>query len=65
MTTGERLTYTMTELGVSIHELSRRTGLSLDTIRRMRRFDKYGTLHSWILVSEAMKTPLSKFAGYE
>ena len=55
MTTCGNLARLMEERGVSVRELSRRTGLSLASVRRLRRADMSGSLHTWALVARALE----------
>lgn len=58
MHSGDRLRLVMSEQRMSISKLSRLTGLSRSTIRRMRSGDLCGSLHSWLIVSNALGVPL-------
>ena len=61
MTTGERLSEIMTEKGVSVRELARETGLSLASVRRLRRGRMEGNLYSWALVAKALGVSVDDF----
>lgn len=61
MTTGERLSEIMTEKGVSVRELSRRTGLSLSAIRKLRGSHMVGNLYTWNEIAKALDVSVDDF----
>lgn len=63
MTTGERLSEIMTEKGVSVRELARRTGLSLSAIRKLRGSHMVGNLYSWNEIAKALEVSVDDFLG--
>lgn len=54
LNTGDRLCRIMDEKGVSVRELSRRTNLSISSIRRLRKGHLVGNLHTWVEVMNAL-----------
>ena len=61
MTTGERLSEIMTERGVSVRELARRTGLSLSAIRKLRGSHMAGNLYTWNEIAKALEVAVDYF----
>ena len=52
--TGRNLQRKMDELGVSRHELCRRTGISYSTLLRITSGDRIGMLDTWVRVCDAL-----------
>lgn len=65
MTTCETLCKIMDEKGVSVRELKLVTGLSLSTIRRLRREPLAGNLYTWNEVAKALDVTVDDFLGGE
>ncbi len=63
MGTAERLRAIMDERGVSVRHLSAVTGLSLSTVRRIRRCDMAGSLYTWDLVCRAVGCSVDDILG--
>lgn len=51
----------MEERGVSVRELHRMTNLSLSSIRRLRREDMAGNLHTWKAIADALGCTVDEF----
>lgn len=60
---GWRLAAAMEDLGVSVNELCRRTGLSRRTVVRMRSGDPCN-IRSWELAAHALGMSLSELLSY-
>lgn len=65
MELGNRLVGVMNKKGLSARELSRRSGLSLSCIRKMRRAKYEGSLFAWLSVAEAMNMSLDELVSGE
>lgn len=63
MGTAERLRAIMDARGVSVRHLSASTGLSLSTVRRIRRCDMAGSLYTWDLVCRAIGCSIDDILG--
>lgn len=50
----------MEEKGVGVRELSRRTGLSLGCVRKLRRGGMNGNLYSWQAIAKALETTIDE-----
>lgn len=46
---------------VSVRELSRRTGMSLSTLRRLRGSSNAGTVATWLAIADAMDVDITEF----
>lgn len=53
-TTGEMLASYMAEHGFSRYQLSRETGIYMNTIKHIINGDRVGNLHTWMAFAEAM-----------
>lgn len=56
---GERLIEVMQERGFSINRLSAESGISGDTIRRMRKGNYVGYVDSWVRIANVMGVGLT------
>lgn len=61
--TSDVLVELMETKGVSVHGLANETGLSLATIRRLRRQNMVGSVYTWSLIAEALGVSLSELIG--
>lgn len=61
-----QLSRIMEERGVSTRELARRSGITLSTIRKLRRDESplaKGSLHTWAHLARALEVTLDELAG--
>lgn len=60
-----KISETMRERGVSVHELARMTGLSLSCIRRLRQCGTSGSIYTWKLIADALGVAVDELIGEE
>lgn len=65
LATAQNLAALMEAKSVSIHELSRNTGLSISTIRRLRKKDMVGSIYTWNIIAEYLNVSLGELLGKE
>ena len=58
-----RIAEMMREKSVSVHELARRTGLSLSCIRRLRQCGTSGSIYTWKLIADALGVTVDELIG--
>lgn len=58
-----RLVEVMSRRGVGVRRLASMTGLSLNTIRRLRSRDLTGSAYTWVLVADALEVDVSELLG--
>lgn len=57
---GNELSRAMRERGYSIYRLSKESGISVDTIRRMQKGNYVGYVDSWVRVANALRVGLDE-----
>ena len=60
---GQRLERTLYELNITKTELSRMTGIKYETIARMCREPRHGSLNSWAVISDALGMTVTELTG--
>lgn len=63
-TTGSALLSYLKRNGVSQRELSRRTGLDVDTVQRVCHGDGIGTMGTWMRIWKALNATPNDVLGY-